>query len=196
VQSVTELFHEQIEVKKSTFIGYLTPILQSDALHERLKEEHPKARHIVWAKRYLNEYHQIVENSSDDGEPKGTSGPPVLNVMRGSDLIECAILIVRYFGGIKLGTGGLVRAYGSCAKGVIDVADLQPFEERHNIRFFTLYTLVARFEHFLNNEKIPFPNREYEGEGVVWALRLSARESTSFLAFASAYERDGFHLIP
>ncbi|WP_331774412.1 IMPACT family protein [Sulfurospirillum sp. 1612] len=195
MQSVTELFHEQIEVKKSTFIGYLTPLSQIDTLYERLKEEHPKARHIVWAKRYLNEYQQIVENSSDDGEPKGTSGPPVLNVMRGSNLIECAILIVRYFGGIKLGTGGLVRAYSSCAKAVIDRADLQLFEARHSVRFFTRYTLVARFEHFLKHEGIPFPKREYEGEGIVWELNLSERESASFLAFASSYERDGFHLM-
>jgi len=69
-----------------------------------LRESHPKARHIVYAYRELNEFEQIVENSSDDGEPKGSSGVPVLNVLRGEDFINVAILVVRYFGGIKLGT--------------------------------------------------------------------------------------------
>jgi len=76
-----------------------------------LKIEHPKARHIVYAYRELNEFNQIIENSSDDGEPKGSSGVPVLNVLRGEEFINVAILVVRYFGGIKLGIGGLVRAY-------------------------------------------------------------------------------------
>ena len=87
MQTVYETFHALYEEKKSTFIAYLTPIQDFETLHEKLKSEHPKAAHIVWAKRSFNEYRQIVENNSDDGEPKGTSGPPVLNVMRGFELV-------------------------------------------------------------------------------------------------------------
>lgn len=76
-------------------------------MHERLKAEHPKAAHVVWALRERNGYGQIVENQSDDGEPKGTSGQPSLNALRGAQLVNAGALIVRYFGGIKLGTGGL-----------------------------------------------------------------------------------------
>lgn len=99
------------EIKKSSFIAYLAPLASFEALRARLRRQHPKARHIVWAYRALNEPGQIVENSSDDGEPKSTAGAPCLNALRGAELINAAVLVVRYFGGIKLGAGGLVRAY-------------------------------------------------------------------------------------
>lgn len=195
MQSVKNEFQDEIEIKKSSFIAFLTPIDMFDAVHERLKRKHPKARHIVWAKRYLNEFDQIVENSSDDGEPKGTSGPPVLNVMRGADLIECAIMIVRYFGGIKLGTGGLVRAYGGVAKKVIEGAMLLSYEKRETLSFFTLYGLVSRFEHFFENEKIWSFKRAFLSDGVTWEASLSQSEKDCFLDFALQFERDGFRQI-
>ena len=101
------------EIKKSSFIAYLAPLASFETLRAQLRQQHPKARHIVWAYRTLNEPGQIVENSSDDGEPKSTAGAPCLNALRGAELINAAVLVVRYFGGIKLGTGGLVHAYAS-----------------------------------------------------------------------------------
>ncbi|HHC11506.1 MAG TPA: YigZ family protein, partial [Campylobacterales bacterium] len=95
------------EIKKSKFITHLVPISQFKGLQDKLKAQHPKARHVVYALRYLNEFDQIVENLSDDGEPKGSSAQPALNVLRGEEMINMAVLIVRYFGGIKLGIGGL-----------------------------------------------------------------------------------------
>lgn len=194
MQTVTDTFMSDSEIKKSTFISFITPIEHFEPLHSELKEKHPKARHIVWAKRYLNEFSQIVENSSDDGEPKGTSGPPILNVLRGSELIECGILIVRYFGGTKLGTGGLVRAYGGGAKEVIAHAVLVPFVKKELIKFITHYTLVSRFEHFLEKENISPCERIYEAHGVVWSVDLSEDEKKMFLDFATMFEREGFSL--
>ncbi len=83
----------------------------------------------MYAIRYLNEYNQIVENSSDDGEPKGCAGVPALNILRGKDLINCAVLIVRYFGGIKLGTGGMARAYALSVKEVIEISDIIEYKK-------------------------------------------------------------------
>jgi len=195
MQIVEDEFSSKNEIKKSSFISYIVPIDRFDALHVRLKEENPKARHIVWAKRYLNEFEQIVENSSDDGEPKGTSGPPILNVMRGAELIECGILIVRYFGGIKLGTGGLVRAYGGGAKDVISVAKVLPYIKRESMKFSTIYSLVPRFEHYLEKESLIIENRNYEADGIVWSLSVSNKEKNNFLEFSSLYERDGFKVL-
>jgi len=195
LQTVIKVFTAKLEIKKSTFISFIVPIDEFDLLHISLKNEHLKARHIVWAKRFLNEYDQIVENCSDDGEPKGTSGPPVLNVMRGNKLIDCGILIVRYFGGIKLGTGGLVRAYGGSAKAVISDADIILYIKKEPFTFFTIYSLVPRFEHFLDKHELHVDNREYKSDGIIWFLKLSKEEQNLFLEFASMFEREGFKVL-
>lgn len=120
---------ETLEVKQSKFIAHLVPFsLYEETLHS-LRQSHPKARHFVTASRYLNDFKQILEHSSDDGEPKGTSGKPTLMVMQGSMLINSAIIIVRYFGGTKLGTGGLVRAYSDAANKVIESATRYEYKE-------------------------------------------------------------------
>lgn len=195
MQTIDEIASAFLEVKKSTFLSYLVPLHQFDALHVKLKAEHPKAAHIVWAKRSLNEYSQIVENNSDDGEPKGTSGPPVLNVMRGAELIGVGILIVRYFGGVKLGTGGLVRAYGSSAKEVIALANLKTFITKEIVSFTTAYHLLPRFEHYMSTHNLAIVERAFQNEGVKWDVEFSKEEREAFLLFASIYERDGFKAL-
>ena len=163
---IKDAYHIELEIKKSTFIAFLTHIDKFDSLHVELKEKHPKATHIVWAKRFLNEFDQIVENCSDDGEPKGTSGPPILNVLRGSELIECGILVVRYFGGIKLGTGGLVRAYGSSAKEVIKSANLIKYVKKGYFPFSSIafafnlpvVMISATSPNFFHSTSLPFKN--------------------------------------
>ncbi len=193
--SVKCQYSSTLEIKKSTFISYIIPISSFDIFRTELKELHPKARHIVWAKRSLNKHNQVVENCSDDGEPKGTSGPPILNVMRGNELIECAILVVRYFGGIKLGTGGLVRAYGRSAKDVIAVADIEEYIKKEQFIFSTAYPLVPRFEHFLDKQALHVEDRSYEAASIVWKLNLSKQEQDLFLEFARCFERDGFKVL-
>lgn len=195
MQTIVETFSASFEEKKSTFLAYLCPIKEFDTLHVKLKNEHPKAAHIVWAKRFFNEYRQIVENNSDDGEPKGTSGPPVLNVMRGAELVEVGILIVRYFGGIKLGTGGLVRAYGSSAKEAITHATLLPFVFKETLMCKTAYPLVPRFEHYSAQKNLHVKKRQFENDGVLWELELSEAEKEAFLHFAHTFERDGFRAL-
>lgn len=195
MQTIEQIYTAEVEEKKSTFLAFLCPMRDFESLHLKLKQEHPKAAHIVWAKRYFNEYRQVVENNSDDGEPKGTSGPPVLNVMRGVELVEAGLLIVRYFGGIKLGTGGLVRAYGSSAKEVIAHAKLIPFVFKERLFFRTIYALVPRFEHYTSTQNITVIKREFESEGVHWEIEVSAVEKEHFLLFSQHFERDGFKLL-
>lgn len=195
MQTICEIFSASFEEKKSTFLAYLCPMSDFESLHVKLQKEHPKAAHIVWAKRFFNEYRQIVENNSDDGEPKGTSGPPVLNVMRGFELVNVGILIVRYFGGIKLGTGGLVRAYGSSAKEVIAHASLVPFVFKEILTCKTDYPLVPRFEHYTTHQGLHVKNRAFENDGVVWELEISEEEKKAFLLFAVSFERDGFRVL-
>ncbi|MEN8302530.1 MAG: YigZ family protein [Campylobacterota bacterium] len=126
IDNISTLTHE---VKQSKFIAHLTPYFDYESTLKTLKSQHPKARHFVTAFRYLNEFNQIVEHSSDDGEPKGTSGKPSLMVLQGQNLINSAVIIVRYFGGTKLGTGGLVRAYSDTVNMVIGKAELIEYKQ-------------------------------------------------------------------
>ena len=164
---VTQEYQAIYEIKKSKFIAYLAPYEQFDRLLQRLKSEHPKARHFVYAYRYLNQFDQIVENSSDDGEPKGTSGKPSLKVLAGNGIINSAIIIIRYFGGIKLGTGGLVRAYSEAVNLVCQEATFELYEKLETKTIIVEYSELSKIEYKLKelninikdkifNEKVTF----------------------------------------
>lgn len=135
------------EVKQSKFIAYLTPYSDFQKTLELLKLDNPKARHFVVAYRYLNEFNQIVEYSSDDGEPKGTSGKPSLFVLQGSDMINSAVIIVRYFGGTKLGTGGLVRAYSEAVNLVIEESTLFEYKQEIEVKIYFEYSNIRIVEY-------------------------------------------------
>ena len=98
------------EAKGSRFLGFLVLVREFESVLKTLKATHLKAVHFVYAYRELLPNGQILERSSDDGEPKGSSGISVLNVLRGWEMIDCGVIVVRYFGGTLLGIGGLVRA--------------------------------------------------------------------------------------
>ncbi|MGM0519642.1 MAG: YigZ family protein [Campylobacterota bacterium] len=158
---VKDEFSEVFEEKKSKFIAHIVPFEQFDDLMKALKSKHTKARHFVYAYRFLNEKGQIVENSSDDGEPKGTSGKPCLNVLAGANIINSAVIVVRYFGGIKLGTGGLVRSYGASVNSVLKKCDF--FEYKDNITSYINcdYSIFSKIEYILNQENIQIVSKDF-----------------------------------
>ena len=158
------------EVNRSKFITHIVSMAEYKGLQEKLKKEHPKANHVVYALRYLNEFDQIVENSSDDGEPKGCAGTPALNVMRGEALINCAVLIVRYFGGIKLGTGGMARAYALSVKDVLKEATLVSYEKQSEYIFSTPYNEVDRTLYKLKQLNLTQYERDFGVDKVLWKL--------------------------
>ena len=158
---VQKEFSHTYEEKKSKFIAHIFPYDEFDNVMARLKNEHPKGRHHVYAYRHLNDFGQIVENSSDDGEPKGTSGKPSLAVLAGAEIINTGVIIVRYFGGIKLGTGGLVRAYSSSVNEVLNVATLKNYEKLIVKYIECEYNDLSKVEYILNNLDIKIKNKEF-----------------------------------
>ncbi|RLA70778.1 MAG: YigZ family protein [Epsilonproteobacteria bacterium] len=180
MQEVKDTITKTLEVKQSKFIAYLTPYSNYNKLLTRLKLENPKARHFVVAYRYLNEFSQIVEHSSDDGEPKGTSGKPSLMVMQGNDLINTAVIIVRYFGGTKLGTGGLVRAYSDAVNLVLQSAILKPYVKEKEITIKINYTDVRMIDYECELNKIEVYNKVFDND-VSYLLRGSESNINSFL---------------
>ena len=180
MKTIEQSFVGEYEVKKSKFIAHLVPISEYKGLQEKLKEEHPKSRHVVYALRYLNEFDQIVENSSDDGEPKGSSAPPALNVLRGEDMINVAVLIVRYFGGIKLGIGGLVRAYGNAVKEVISKTNVVLYEKMLSYRFSTTYSDIQKIEYILKKLGVREIKREFLNDGASWQITSTEEKINQF----------------
>lgn len=161
---VKEEFSKTLEEKKSKFIAFICPYDKFDELMKELRAKHPKARHFVYAYRYLNEYEQVVENCSDDGEPKGTSGKPSLNVLAGNEMINTAVITVRYFGGIKLGTGGLVRAYGDAVNLVINNSTLFEYKKLLSAFIELEYSELSKIEYLLNTLKVKIKNKVFEAK--------------------------------
>jgi uncharacterized YigZ family protein len=158
---VDSRYSETIEEKQSKFIAHLVPYdLYEQTLNE-LKTSHPKARHFVTAYRYINEFKQIVESSSDDGEPKGTSGKPTLMVLQGLNLINSAIITVRYFGGTKLGTGGLVRAYSDAANLVLQSANLLEYKDEKTIQIAFEYTYLRKIEYEIQKHQLKILEKSF-----------------------------------
>ena len=180
MQTIETSFTSTTEVNRSKFITYLVPICEYDGLQEKLKNENPKANHVVYALRYLNEFDQVVENASDDGEPKGCAGVPALNVLRGEELINCAVLIVRYFGGIKLGTGGMARAYAQAVKDVLKVAELQAYKKQVSHTFETSYSDVDKTLYRLKQLDLKNYERDFGVDKVVWKLTGSEEKIEEF----------------
>jgi uncharacterized YigZ family protein len=180
MQYIKEHYTDTLEVKQSKFIAHLTPYAEYEKLLAKLKEEHPKARHFVTAFRYLNEYGQIVESSSDDGEPKGTSGKPSLMVLQGKDLINTAVIVVRYFGGTKLGTGGLVRAYSDAVNLVIEKAELFEYKECEEKKISFSYADVRMVEYECEAEDILIKEKSFEDKAL-FTIEAPKEQMESFL---------------
>ncbi len=176
---------ETLIIKQSKFIAHLMPYEQFDEVLKRLKAEHPKARHFVTAFRMLNEYDQIVEGSSDDGEPKGTSGKPTLAVLRGADLVNIAVVTVRYFGGTKLGTGGLVRAYSDATNLVIENSSLLEYHKEDISTFECSYSDLSKVEYILQTHSITKIEKEFGTMSVTVKISAPIEQIESFYAEAN-----------
>jgi len=175
-QSDSDSFYQIEEiVKKSRFIGIATPATSWDdakIILEQVRKDHPKSRHVCFgfissstasapSADDENQDDTVVgtERASDDGEPTGTAGQPILNAIKSEELSDTLCIVVRYFGGIKLGAGGLIRAYGSAARGVLRSAPTVIHIPTVRLRLVintqysgSVYALAARFNGVTSGE--------------------------------------------
>ncbi|MDX9809883.1 MAG: YigZ family protein [Sphaerochaetaceae bacterium] len=136
----------EIEVKKSRFIAFAHPITDTREIRRLVSEtrkEHPQANHVVHAAVIGPDGNQF--SMSDDREPKNTAGRPALEVLKGSSITNIAVLIVRYFGGTLLGTGGLVKAYQDAVRSVLDVLKTEELVEKSNFTLTLSYDVYDQF---------------------------------------------------
>ncbi|HSG29611.1 MAG TPA: YigZ family protein, partial [Candidatus Krumholzibacterium sp.] len=124
-------FECEMTVRNSKFIGLGVPVSDPEEAREIIRdtrETHPGCSHVVYA-FITGGARTEVSGMSDDGEPKGTAGRPVMEILKGSGIVDVLLMVVRYFGGTKLGTGGLVKAYGDCAREVVEGLPVRPLIE-------------------------------------------------------------------
>lgn len=131
----------EILEKKSRFIGYISPVTsesEATSFLNKIREKHWDARHNVYAYVLKNG----ISKSSDDGEPHGTAGVPILNVIKNNNLFDTIIVVTRYFGGILLGTGGLLRAYSQTATLAVSSSEIVTF------KYSNVFKLSCKYDQY------------------------------------------------
>lgn len=180
-------------IKRSRFITVIEPVTssaQARAFHSRMRELHPEARHhcLAFNAGPPNSTRDI--GCSDDGEPAGSAGRPMLNVVLGADVGQFAAVVIRYYGGTKLGVGGLVRAYAGGVKLALDALTTKPYIPQTVVELKVDYAEMPLIEHLLSLHdgsiveqqfaqqialKLQLPQAQREPFGVALAQRSAGR---------------------
>lgn len=153
---------DEIVEKKSRFIGYAVPVSTEDeayAFVEKIKKKHYDARHNCFAFAIGSE--NTLLRFSDDGEPQGTAGKPILEVITGNQVVNICIVVTRYFGGTLLGTGGLVRAYTEAAKLALTDAGIHTMQLMQMASITTNYNDSGKVQYLLNNSVASIDSTDY-----------------------------------
>lgn len=176
----TLVFEE--EIKKSRFITYLKHtegLVNAKAFWQQIREQHPNARHHCWATVAAQPNNSQELGFSDDGEPSGTAGKPMLNCLLGSGIGEITAVVVRYYGGILLGTGGLVRAYSGGVQQGLKLLETELKVER---KFYVLsfdYHQVNWIQNLCSNFDILINKQDFQ-EKVKFELGISDGKLATF----------------
>lgn len=155
----------EITEKKSRFIAAAFPVESEEEAAgyvEAVKKKYWDARHNCYA--YVIGERQQLQRASDDGEPQGTAGRPILEVLLGEDVHNTLVIVTRYFGGVLLGTGGLVRAYTEAAQAGLAASTIIEKEYGQRLRLLTDYNGVGKIQYILGQNGIPIENSIYEAE--------------------------------
>ncbi len=153
---------DEYTVEKSKFIGHAKPVQTEEEARmfvEEIKQKYKDATHNVWA--YTIGQSMNIQRYSDDGEPQGTAGIPTLELIKKEDLRNVVVVVTRYFGGIKLGAGGLVRAYTKGAKLGLDAAKIVEKRPFVSVEIEIEYTLLGKIQNELSNNNYFVKEIEY-----------------------------------
>ncbi len=153
-QTLKRAVTARLEIKKSEFIAYAYPVSSREEamFHvEQLREQYPDARHFCWGYIIGDPDNTTSAGFDDDGEPSGTAGRPILNVLQHKSIGNVIIIVVRYFGGIKLGAGGLTRAYAGSAQVAVDEMTLNPYVPMAQIQILAEFATEAQCRYMIEN---------------------------------------------
>jgi len=179
MQSIKSKIETTLTIKNSEFISVLIPIHSVDDVQthlETIKKKHPNANHHCYA--YLIGDNQEIQKANDDGEPSQTAGVPILEVFKKNEITNVLCVVIRYFGGIKLGAGGLIRAYTKSASEALKLATLTSKKTYLTLKVQSNFDLIGSMEHLLP---------QYG--------KLLDREYTDKVTFIIELEKDTFEFL-
>ena len=173
--TISSLVSFEEEIKKSRFQAVATPVESEQDVKDFLEAYHdPSTTHQCWAWKIG---HNVRFN--DDGEPSGTAGRPILATIEGNELTNVLVLVNRWFGGVKLGTGGLVRAYGGCAGQCLLLAEKIELIEKKKVIFRCNFSEWAIFQYELNQQQIDY-QEDYTADGVEVTAQMQKHQIEPF----------------
>lgn len=176
----------ELDVKKSKFIANIIKITDEQDAKEKLnqiRKEYSDARHNCYAYIvYDNETKTKIEKSSDDREPSGTAGIPMLTLLQKNNLVNVLIVVTRYFGGILLGTGGLVRAYTDSSKQALEAAKIIELQYGEILEYCIEYDEFEYFKYICEKNNIEIINTEYSNN-IKAIIKLKEEDKSLFSTY-------------
>jgi len=172
----------QTEVKRSKFLAYISPtssVKEAKAFIQQIKQKHPDASHNCSAFLAGRPENSVDIGYSDDGEPSGCAGRPMLNVLQGSNIGEITVVVTRYFGGTKLGTGGMARAYGSAVSAVLAQASTIEKSVSNVLMFTCDYQWTTAIEMVVKQFDVDIVDVNYS-ESVHYIVKVDVRQQAIF----------------
>ena len=169
-------------IKKSRFIGHGSPAAtEREALDflAGIRAQHRDASHHCWA--YIIGTNAGIMRYSDDGEPGGTAGMPIIEVMKARGVTNCAVVVTRYFGGILLGAGGLVRAYSQGAAATLNACGVGVMHPTARYLLEVPYPMLGRLEFFLKTEPVIVEEKQF-ADAVILTLVVRTSDEEAFAA--------------
>jgi uncharacterized YigZ family protein len=182
VRTVYAPFESEKIIEKSRFLTYSAHVESEEearAFVAEIRSKHSLATHVCYA--FIADKTGNLQRFSDDGEPQGTAGVPMLEVLKAKKLYETAVAVVRYFGGVKLGAGGLVRAYSSSVAENLDGADIRVLEMCKEYLIEVDYTGVDGIQKYLSTHACTLLSTDY-GEKVLFTVAVKKAEGEVFQA--------------
>lgn len=172
----------EIVEKKSRFIGQIKPVYSEEeayAFVEQIKKKHYDARHNCFAFSIGDEMPLL--RFSDDGEPQGTAGKPILEVINGSGIHNICIVVTRYFGGTLLGTGGLVRAYTDAAKEALSNCETKLKQRIYPVKITTDYADMGKIQYIIETSDVRVVDKQFT-DAVVFVLEVPVGQKDTLVA--------------
>lgn len=171
--TLTGPVRHEADIRKSRFLALAAPIDSPQSAQAFLDAQRdPQATHNCWAWQLGDQY-----RFSDDGEPGGTAGRPILQAIQSQDCDRVAVLVIRWFGGVKLGTGGLARAYGGTAAECLRLAEKNILREESRVRCTCPYPDMDRVQARLLAAGARIEAAQFDADGVVWDLALALADA-------------------